>query len=69
MKTFELSPRQLEAVWHTAHGLKAREIAEKMDCSEQTIKNFLYFARLKLHASTNAHLVFLVYGKSEETKA
>ncbi len=58
----ELSDRQKLAVEWTANGLTARETAEKMGCSEQTVKNFLWFARMKLHARNNPHLVFLIYG-------
>ncbi len=55
-----LSPRQREALWYTAHGLTAREISERMHCSQQTVKNFLYFARMKYRANNNAHLVYIV---------
>ncbi|MDD5510631.1 MAG: LuxR C-terminal-related transcriptional regulator [Dehalococcoidales bacterium] len=60
-KHLNLSARQHEVVWYTAHGLTAREVAEKMGAKEQTVKNFLYYARLKYHAANNAHLVFLYF--------
>ncbi len=62
MKSFGLSPRQMEAVRYTAYGLTARQASEKMGCSEQSVKNFLYFARIKLRASNNANLIYLVFG-------
>jgi DNA-binding CsgD family transcriptional regulator len=57
----DLSRRQQEAVGYVAQGLTARQIGTKMNCSEQTVKNFLYYARMKLRANNNAHLVYLVY--------
>lgn len=68
-KVRSLSTRQNEAVWYIAHGLTTREVGERMKCSEQTIKNMLYFARLKLRARNNAHLVYLLYAQPEVTSA
>jgi|WetSurMetagenome_2_1015567.scaffolds.fasta_scaffold63309_2 DNA-binding CsgD family transcriptional regulator len=69
LKQRTLSPRQREALWYTAHGLTARQIGEKMTCSEQTVKNFLYYARMKYQASNNAHLVFIVLCPPDITSA
>ena len=69
LKQRTLSPRQREALWYTAHGLTARQIGESMGCSEQTVKNFLYFARIKYQASNNAHLVYLAFGTPDITSA
>jgi len=64
-----LSRRQQEALNYTAHGLTARQAGEKMNCSEQTVKNFLYYARMKYQANNNAHLVYLVFCSPDVTSA
>ncbi len=64
-----LSPRQLEALNYTARGFTARQTAEKMNCREQTVKNFLYYARMKYQANNNVHLVYLVFCSPDITSA
>jgi DNA-binding CsgD family transcriptional regulator len=64
-----LSKRQKEAVSYVAQGLTARQIGTKMNCTEQTVKNFLYYARMKIQARNNAHLVYLVYVNESITSA
>lgn len=47
-----LSPREVEALYHAAHGLVGKEIAAEMGCSLQTVKNHLHIAHSKLGVST-----------------
>jgi DNA-binding NarL/FixJ family response regulator len=52
-----LTPREIDVLSHVADGLRNREIAEALDCSEQTIKNHLRAAMHKLGAPNRTRAV------------
>jgi DNA-binding NarL/FixJ family response regulator len=54
-----LTPREIEVLRHVADGLRNREIAEALDCSEQTVKNHLRAAMHKLGAPNRTRAVLL----------
>jgi DNA-binding NarL/FixJ family response regulator len=53
----ELTPKQLAALRLLAQGLDRKEIAERMDIGEETVKSHLTRARRKLGASTSPQAV------------
>jgi DNA-binding NarL/FixJ family response regulator len=52
-----LTPREIEVLRHVADGLRNREIAEALDCTEQNIKNHVRAAMHKLGARTRTRAV------------
>ena len=51
------SQRELEALRYTSHGLRWKECAAAMGCSEETVKTHLHEARRKLAAKNTCHAV------------
>ena len=56
-----LSPREQEIVRYVAEGLPNREIAERLNLSQHTIKNYLFRIFDKLGVSNRAELIFLAF--------
>jgi PAS domain S-box-containing protein len=52
-----LSPREREVVGHVAHGHTAREIAEELHISHDTVRTHVRNAMVKLGARSRAHLI------------
>ncbi len=63
-----LSKRENEVVRYLAQGLTNREIAERMDLSQHTIKNYLFRVFDKLGVSSRVELLFLTLSQNEEHK-
>ncbi len=63
-----LSKRENEVVRYLAQGLTNREIAERMDLSQHTIKNYLFRVFDKLGVSSRVELLFLTLSQNEEQK-
>ena len=53
-----LTKRELEVVRHAGEGLNNREIADKLDLSEHTVKNYLFRACEKIGVSNRVELLF-----------
>jgi DNA-binding CsgD family transcriptional regulator len=64
-----LTRRQLDCLWLAALGLTAPQTARKLCISEQTVKNHLQDARIKLNAKTTAQAIYLYYCQPEVTSA
>jgi DNA-binding NarL/FixJ family response regulator len=66
-----LSKRENEVVRYLAQGLTNREIAQRMDLSQHTIKNYLFRVFDKLGVSSRVELLFMALSESagaEEVK-
>lgn len=63
-----LSKRENEVVRYLAQGLTNREIAERMDLSQHTIKNYLFRVFDKLGVSSRVELLFLTLSQHEEQR-
>ena len=61
-----LSKRENEVVRYLAQGLTNREIAERMDLSQHTIKNYLFRVFDKLGVSSRVELLFMTLSQNEE---
>ena len=59
----QLSPRELEVVQCLAEGLTNREIAERLQLSQHTIKNYLFRVFDKLGVSSRVELVSMTLGQ------
>ena len=59
-----LSKRENEVVRYLARGLTNREIAERMDLSQHTIKNYLFRVFDKLGVSSRVELLFMALTQS-----
>jgi DNA-binding NarL/FixJ family response regulator len=55
----QLSPREMEVVRCLAEGLTNREIAERLQLSQHTIKNYLFRVFDKLGVSSRVELLFM----------
>jgi two-component system nitrate/nitrite response regulator NarL len=64
-----LSKRELQVVHCLAEGLTNREIAERMDLSQHTVKNYLFRVFDKLGVSSRVELLFMTLsqGASHQT--
>lgn len=64
-----LPPRQLQVLRLVAQGLTDRQVGERLGISEETARNHLYRAGLKLgfHNRTHASVLALQYGLLEES--
>ena len=54
----KLTPKQLEALNHAAHGLHMKQVADRMGISMSTVDKHLAAARHRLHAKTLANAVY-----------
>lgn len=54
----KLSNREIEAVYWTAHGYEAKEIARKMNIAFKSVQNYLASAQDKLSCKNKVELVF-----------
>jgi DNA-binding NarL/FixJ family response regulator len=59
-----LSKRENEVVRYLAQGLTNREIAERMDLSQHTIKNYLFRVFDKLGVSSRVELLFMTLNQN-----
>jgi two-component system, NarL family, nitrate/nitrite response regulator NarL len=59
----QLSPREMEVVRCLAEGLTNREIAERLQLSQHTIKNYLFRVFDKLGVSSRVELLFMTLGQ------
>ena len=64
-----LSKRELEVVRRLAEGLTNREIAEQLNLSPHTIKNYLFRIFDKLGVSSRIELLFMTLSHAEEGPA
>jgi DNA-binding NarL/FixJ family response regulator len=55
----QLSPREMQVVQCLAEGLTNREIAERLQLSQHTIKNYLFRVFDKLGVSSRVELLFM----------
>jgi len=58
-----LSGRELEVVQYAAKGLSNREIAQKLNLSEHTVKNYVFHAFNKLGVSSRVELLFYMFNQ------
>jgi two-component system nitrate/nitrite response regulator NarL len=62
-----LSKRELEVVQCLAQGLTNREIAEKMELSQHTVKNYLFRVFDKLGVSSRIELLFMTLSQGNNS--
>jgi DNA-binding NarL/FixJ family response regulator len=60
-----LSKRENEVVHYLAQGLTNREIAQRMDLSQHTIKNYLFRVFDKLGVSSRVELLFMTLSQND----
>jgi DNA-binding NarL/FixJ family response regulator len=60
----QLSKREMEVVGCVAQGLTNRDIANRLDLSEHTIKNYLFRIYEKLGASNRVELLFMTLSQA-----
>jgi len=60
----QLSPREMEVVRCLAEGMSNREIAERLQLSQHTIKNYLFRVFDKLGVSSRMELLFMTLNQS-----
>jgi two-component system, NarL family, nitrate/nitrite response regulator NarL len=58
-----LSKRELEVAEHAAQGQSNRQIAEELNLSEHTVKNYLFRIFEKLNVSSRFELLFLLFNE------
>ena len=61
-----LTPRQEEIVYLVVEGLRNREIAKRLNISENTIRNYLFRIFEKLGVSSRAELILYTIAKSRK---
>lgn len=66
---FHLTPREMEIMRLVADGLENKHIATKLGIVEQTVKNHLKVAYLRLRARNRAHAVYILFGRGESNAA
>ncbi len=64
-----LSKREMEIVRGVAQGLTNREIAEQLDLSPHTIKNFLFRVFDKLGVSSRVELLFMTLSQAHQAQS
>jgi DNA-binding NarL/FixJ family response regulator len=64
-----LSKREEQVVQRVAEGLTNREIAERLELSEHTVKNYLFRIYDKLGISNRAELILYAYGQQHSVFA
>ena len=52
-----LSARERDCLMHFANGLRASEVAERLNISEKTLEKYVYNAKRKLGAKTRDHAI------------
>jgi two-component system, NarL family, nitrate/nitrite response regulator NarL len=62
-----LSKRELEVAEHAAQGQSNRQIADELNLSEHTIKNYLFRIFEKLEVSSRFELLFLLFNERTQT--
>ena len=60
-KIDQLSPRELQVAEHAAQGESNKQIADRLDLSEHTVKNYLFHVFEKLGVSNRFELLFLLF--------
>jgi DNA-binding CsgD family transcriptional regulator len=56
-RRFHLSPRERETVQHLIHGLTTKEIAQRMNVSPNTVKQFVRLILSKMRVTTRSGIV------------
>ncbi len=56
-RRFHLSPRESETVQHLLHGLTTKEVAQKMNVSPHTVKQYVRLVMIKVGVTTRSGIV------------
>lgn len=65
----QLTPREVEVVACVAQGLTNREIAQSLNLSEHTVKNYLFRIYDKLGVSSRVELLFMTLSRADLPEA
>ncbi|MGH9199117.1 MAG: response regulator transcription factor, partial [Acidimicrobiia bacterium] len=56
-RQFHLSPREYETVLHLTHGLTTKQIAQRMNVSPNTVKQFVRLTMSKMNVTTRSGIL------------
>lgn len=65
MTITELSPRQQDIIRSLAKGLTNKQIALELGIREETVKNHLHLAMIRVGACSRLELVFMLFDLTE----